>query len=137
MASNVSARLHFAQGFDGTLILREGEVAIGVQADQARPYDLLQGALAACLHSTFLDILEKKRIKIDYADYEVSGVKRTEVPTMLEEVRVHVTLPSGQNNEALQKSMVLATKYCSVYNTLASVAKMECVVTFSETGETL
>jgi len=135
MASNVSARLHFAQGFDGTLILREGEVAIGVQADQARPYDLLQGALAACLHSTFLDILEKKRIKIDYADYEVSGVKRTEVPSMLEEVHVHVTLPGGINNEALRKSMVLATKYCSVYNTLAKVAKMECVVTFSETGE--
>lgn len=135
MASHVSARLHFAQGFDGTLILREGEVAIGVQADQARPYDLLQAALVACLHSTFLEILEKKRIVLPFADYAVEGTKRTEIPTMLEEVIVKVSLPDGLNNEALEKSMLLATKYCSVYNTLASVAKMSCIVEFVEAGE--
>ncbi len=135
MASQVSARLHFAQGFDGTLLLREGEVAIGVQADQARPYDLLQAALAACLHSTFLDILEKKRLTIEFADYIIEGVKRSEVPTMLEEVSVKVFLPDGPNNEALEKSFHLATKYCSVYNTLAQVAKMQCVVEFTTAGE--
>jgi putative redox protein len=135
MASQVSAKLHFAQGFDGTLMLREGEVAIGNQADQARPYDLLQAALAACLHSTFLDIIDKKRIAIDYADYVVEGIKRIEIPTMLEEVTVKVTLPDGPNNDALQKSFQLATQYCSVFNTLAQVAKMQVIVTFKTTGE--
>jgi putative redox protein len=134
MASKVSARLHFAQGFDGTLLLREGEVAIGVQADQARPYDLLQAALAACLHSTFLEILEKKRLSIEFADYLIEGFKRSEVPTMLEEVSIHVTLPDGPNNEALEKSFHLATQYCSVFNTLAQVAKMQCIVAFRTTG---
>ncbi|MGB7594226.1 MAG: OsmC family protein [Erysipelotrichaceae bacterium] len=135
MASQVSARLHFAQGFDGTLMLREGEVAIGVQADQARPYDLLQAALAACLHSTFLEILEKKRLSIEFADYLIEGIKRSEVPTMLEEVIIHVTLPDGPNNEALEKSFHLATQYCSVFNTLAQVAKMQCDVSFKTAGE--
>ena len=130
MSQQVSAILHFAQGFDGQLQLREGEVAIGAQADQARPYDLLQGALAACLHSTFLGILEKKRITIDFADYLIEGIKRETVPTMLESVKVRVRIPDGLQNEAIEKSMVLATQYCSVYNTLASVAKMECVVEF-------
>ncbi len=135
MTSQVSARLHFAQGFDGTLMLREGEVAIGVQADQARPYDLLQAALAACLHSTFIDILDKKRISLAFADYAIEGTKRSEVPMMLEEVIVKVTLPDGINNEALEKSFRLATQYCSVYNTLAQVAKMQCIIEFRPTGE--
>jgi len=135
MASQVSARLHFAQGFDGTLMLREGEVAIGVQADQARPYDLLQAALAACLHSTFLEILEKKRLSLEYADYLIEGIKRSEIPTMLEEVIINVTLPDGPNNEALEKSFHLATQYCSVFNTLAQVAKMQCNVSFKTAGE--
>lgn len=135
MASQVSARLHFAQGFDGTLMLREGEVAIGVQADQARPYDLLQAALAACLHSTFLDILEKKRLSIEFADYLIEGIKRSEVPSMLEEVIIKVTLPEGPNNQALEKSFHLATQYCSVYNTLAQVAKMQCIIAFKTAGE--
>jgi putative redox protein len=135
MASQVSARLHFAQGFDGTLMLREGEVAIGVQADQARPYDLLQAALAACLHSTFLDILEKKRLSIEFADYLIEGVKRSEIPTMLEEVIINVTLPDGPNNQALEKSLHLATQYCSVFNTLAQVARMQCNVVFKTAGE--
>ena len=135
MASQVSARLHFAQGFDGTLMLREGEVAIGVQADQARPYDLLQAALAACLHSTFLDILEKKRLTVEFADYLIEGIKRSEIPAMLEEVTINVTLPDGPNNEALEKSFRLATQYCSVFNTLAQVADMQCNVAFKTAGE--
>jgi putative redox protein len=135
MASQVSARLHFAQGFDGTLMLREGEVAIGVQADQARPYDLLQAALAACLHSTFIDILEKKRIVVEFADYVVEGIKRSEVPTMLEEVLVKVTLPDGPNNDTLEKSFQLATQYCSIYNTLSRVANMRCIIEFTTAGQ--
>ena len=96
MGTKVSAVLDFNSHFKGQLKLREGVIDIGLEANEARPYDLLQGALAACLHSTFLDILEKKRLTIDFAHYEIEGEKREEVPTTLKSVKVTVTLPKGQ-----------------------------------------
>jgi putative redox protein len=130
MGAQISAQLHFEKGFKGTLRLREGEIGIGIEPNEARPYDMLQGALAACLHSTFLDILEKKRLTLDFADYEISGEKRDDVPTTLKTVTVNVTLPAGENELAYRKSMELATKYCSVYNTLSHVAEMTLVLNF-------
>lgn len=130
MGQQVNATLHFEQGFKGKLVLRDGEIGIGINDNEARPYDMLQGALAACLHSTFLDILEKKRLTIAFADYEVTGIKRDSVPSMLEEVTITVTLPKGEREEVLRKSMDLASQYCSVYSTLSQVATMHLVVKF-------
>lgn len=129
MKQSVHARLDFEKGFKGHLKLKEGEVGIGIEDNQARPYDMLQGALAACLHSTFLDILEKKRIELDFARYEVFGVKRENPPTTLESIKIVVTLPKG-HEEALKKSMDLASKYCSVYTTLSQVAEMSIELVF-------
>lgn len=129
MGNKVSAVLDFNSQFKGQLKLKEGSINIGLEANEARPYDLLQGALAACLHSTFLDILEKKRLTIEFAHYEIEGEKRDEVPTMLKSVKVTVTLPKGQE-EALTKSMMLAKKYCSVFSTLSKVAEMELVINY-------
>lgn len=129
MGTKVAAVLDFKSQFKGQLKLREGAIDIGLEANEARPYDLLQGALAACLHSTFLDILEKKRLTIDFAHYEIEGEKRDEVPTTLKSVKVTVTLPAGQE-EALTKSMMLAKKYCSVFSTLSNVAEMELVIIY-------
>ena len=127
MGTKVSAVLDFKDTFQGRLALREGVLNIGSQVTEARPYDLLQGALVACLHSTFLDILEKKRLSIAFAHYEVEGEKRDEIPTTLKSVTVSVTLPAGQE-EALTKSMELAKKYCSVFNTISQVAEMKLFI---------
>jgi len=129
MGTKVSAVLDFNNTFKGQLQLREGHIDIGSQANEARPYDLLQGALVSCLHSTFLDILEKKRLSIDFAHYEVEGEKRDEIPTTLKSVTVTVTLPAGQE-EALTKSMELAKKYCSVFSTLSNVAEMNLIIKY-------
>lgn len=130
MGQEVNARIHFQEGFKGKLILKEGEIGIGINDNEARPYDMLQGALAACLHSTFLEIVEKKRLSVSFADYEVHGIKRDSIPSMLEEVTITVTLPKGEHEEALRKSIDLATKYCSVYSSLAQIATMHLVVQF-------
>lgn len=129
MGTKVSAVIDFNSEFKGQLQLREGQLEIGGAANEARPYDLLQGALVACLHSTFLDILEKKRLTIAFAHYEVEGEKRDEIPSTLKSVKVTVTLPKGQE-EALTKSMELAKKYCSVFSTLSNVAEMTLVVSY-------
>ena len=123
MGTKVNASLEFKTGFDGQLNLRSGSIGIGMADDQARPYDLLQGALVSCLHSTFLDILTKKRIPLPSAKYEVEGEKRETIPTTLERVHVIVTLPKGNETE-YAKAMELAQKYCSVFNTLSHVAAM-------------
>lgn len=129
MGTKVSAVIDFNSTFKGQLQLKEGYINIGSQANEARPYDLLQGALVSCLHSTFLDILEKKRLTIDFAHYEVEGEKRDEIPTTLKSVTITVTLPSGQE-EALTKSMELAKKYCSVFSTLSKVAEMNLIINY-------
>ncbi len=130
MAQKVSAKISFGKDFDGVLKLREGEVAIGAQAHQAGPYDMLQAALAACLHATFLDIITKKRLSIDRCEYEISGIKQEEVPTVLREVHVRVSMNHHEKEEQLLKAMDLASKYCSVFNTLSQVAQMHLEVVF-------
>lgn len=129
MATKVNASLEFVNGFDGHLKLRSGNIGIGMADHQARPYDLLQGALVSCLHSTFLDVLTKKRMELPAAKYEVEGDKRDTIPTMLEKVVITVALPQGQEVE-YAKAMELAQKYCSVFNTVSHVAEMKVVLHF-------
>lgn len=130
MGQNISAQIEFKKDFKGKLILSEGEIGIGLGPNEARPYDLLQGALVSCLHSTLLEILVKKRIEIESVSYRVSGEKRDEIPTTLKSVTIEAEFLTSHSEEQIQKSMELACKYCSVYNTLAHVADMKMIVSF-------
>jgi putative redox protein len=128
MGQNISAQLEFKKDFKGKLILQDGEIGIGIGPNMARPYDLLQGALVSCLHSTLLEILTKKRIEIESVNYRVSGEKRDEIPTTLKSVTIEADFISNASEDQIRKSMDLASKYCSVYNTLAQVAEMKLIV---------
>ncbi len=130
MGQKVSAQLEFKKDFKGKLILSDGEIGIGMEPNEARPYDLLQGALVSCLHSTLLEILTKKRIEIESVSYRVSGEKRDEIPTTLKSVSIEAFFSPSDKEEQIRKSMDLACKYCSVYNTLAQVAEMTMTVSF-------
>ncbi len=128
--SQVNAKIEFEKGFNGKLVLKQGEIGIGIADDKARPYDMLQGALAACLHSTFLDILVKKRIELDYVNYEISGEKRETIPSTLEKVLIKVTCPRHEKEAQIRKSMDLATQYCSVFATISQVAEITLELEF-------
>lgn len=127
-----SRTIRFENGFHGELELDSGIVKIGRDAGQAQPYDLLYGALASCLYATFLGILEKKRIQIESTEVVIEGQKRTEVPTTLEKVHITVTIKvdSQVKQESVLKSFELATKHCSVYQTISQVAGMSWEVKF-------
>lgn len=121
--------ISFQNGFEGKLHLETGDVRIG--AEGAAPYDLLFGALASCLYSTFLDIVVKKRLDVVSTVVTVDGEKREDVPKMLQVVHVKAVVKADPaNRDALVKSFELATKYCSIYQTISHVAKMswECIV---------
>ena len=84
----------------------------------------------SCLHSTLLDILTKKRIEIESVSYRVSGEKRDEIPTTLKSVSIEALFSPSDKEDQIRKSVELACKYCSVYNTLAQVAEMTMTVSF-------
>ncbi len=114
----------FKNGFNGKLMLDEGEVTIGRAPDVAAPYDLLFGALASCLYATFLEVLTKKRIEIETCSITVEGEKREEIPMTLKYVHLTVKVKGTEKIDSVVKSFELACKYCSIYETLSKVAKM-------------
>ena len=126
--------IQFKNSFEGVLKASNVDVKIGVNEGEAKPYELLSGALASCLYATFLDIVGKKKLEFTGCSINVSGEKRKLAPTTLEWVKVEFNIEGASNldtkEEAFIKSAGLATKYCSIYQTIAQVAKMEHSVKF-------
>lgn len=124
--------INFSNGFNGQLQLENGVVDIGRGQNQAQPYDMMFGALGSCLYATLLNILEKKRTSIQGCKIIIDGVKREEVPTMLKTVHLSVTFMGAEKPQQVEKSFDLATKYCSVYQTLSHVAEMSYELKFED-----
>lgn len=120
----------FTQKFEGELIGPRGTAKIGVEEGTLAPYDMLFGALAACLYSTFLDVSIKKRIAYETCTLEVTGEKRKDVPTTLKWVHVKATVLNAQKEAGLEEAFRLATQYCSIYQTLSHVAEMTYEIQF-------
>jgi putative redox protein len=139
----LSVRVDFSGGFSGRLSGSKGQAPVGSAEGGLSPYDMLLGALASCFYSNFLDIAGKKRLSYASARVEVSGEKRDEVPATLRWVRVRLTVSladgaggagaaSGALEKAYRDSAELAAKYCSIYQTISHVAKMETVLAFED-----
>lgn len=124
MKQPIDAKVTFDHTFNGSLELREGSVSIGMLPHQASPYKLLQAALISCLHSTFLDIIEKKRLGVESVTYQSSGFKRDAIPATIETLHLDVHVKGISNKLAVEKSFELATKVCSVYNTISQVGEI-------------
>lgn len=132
MAQNIEATTHFTNEFQGRLELAVGSIAIGMEPHEVTPYKMLQGALVACLHATFLDILTKKRQTFEKVTYKTSGTKRDGVPATIESLHVDVMISGVSKQVAVEKSMELATKVCSIYQTLSCVGQLSYTIHFIE-----
>ena len=126
------ADIFFENSFNGKLAVANGEVAIGSEPGTVGPYDMLIGALAGCLYSTFLDVVEKKKGRFDNAEVHVEWEKRTEVPTTLKWVNIKLTIFGSVEKDRLgmEKAAQLAAKYCSIYQTISHVAEMSLKVVY-------
>ncbi len=131
MGSKVHSRVEFENTFKGTGKCDNGHT-VPIGSGGAAPYDLLTMALSSCLYSTFLDIMAKKKIEFSGAEIDVSGEKRDEVPTTLKYCKVTARVRNVASNSraGVEKSFELATKYCSVYQTLSKVSQMDWEVIF-------
>lgn len=132
MKQQIAAESQFTNEFEGELHLKEGSVSIGIGPTQLSPYRMLQGALMACFHSTFLDILTKKRETFVSVTYKTAGEKREDVPSTIETLHMDIIIKGVSNKLAVEKSYKLATKVCSVYVTLSQVADMSYSIHFED-----
>lgn len=127
--------LKFANTFNGTLYAPNGTALIGAESGTLAPYDMLFGALAGCLYSTFLDVAVKKRINFSHVDLVVSGEKRSQIPMTLEWVHIKAVIHDAEKELGLTQAFDLATQYCSIYETISKVAKMTYEVDFAYDGK--
>ena len=123
-------KVNFRDGFNGEMTTKKTTSNVGRGEKALAPYDMMLGALATCLYSTFLDVIEKKRITFDEADVIVTGEKRKTVPMTLEWVKVVIEVSNASEEKGIRKAAELAAKYCSVYETISKVADMNIEVAF-------
>ncbi len=115
---------------DEGLLTTDSNFTVKIFKDGAKPYDMLLGALGSCFYATFMSIVEKKKLTFDEVDLDISGRKRTEVPTTLEDVNIKMVIKNPSNEQQLLKSAELGAKYCSIYETISKVAKINLEVIF-------
>lgn len=128
--NEINIAMAFGSEFKGTLTTAN-ESKIDIGSDDIKPYDMMLGALASCFHHTFLEVMTKKRQTFSDVVYNVYGRKRDSVPMMLEYVKIDVMITAAQDTIQVEKSIELAKKYCSVYQTISHVANIDVVVHYS------
>jgi len=130
----LKVKMAFDGGYDGILTAKKGSARIGGDEGSLAPYDMILGGLGACLKHTLQTILDKKRIEIGGVNFEIEGEKRSSSPTTLKEVVVEATVSNAkQEDEAnIEKAFEIATRHCSVYQTLAEVALMRANIRFRQ-----
>ena len=107
------------------------EIQMGYgEEGKAEPYDMLLGALSGCLYSTFEAVLKKMQISVKGTRFDIHSEKRDNKIATLKECHVEVTVIGAENEQKSEKAMEIATRYCSIYNTLSQVAEMTWKVSF-------
>jgi putative redox protein len=130
MAINVKTT--FTSDTEGVVVSTSGQADISFTGKNLAPYEFFLGGYAGCLHATFKDILNKKKISFDEITYDITGVKREEIPTTLKEVTVLVSITgaSKEKQKAIRKSMELAEKYCSISAMIQMIANIDIQLSF-------
>ncbi|MGI6433093.1 MAG: OsmC family protein [Sphaerochaetaceae bacterium] len=115
----------------GTLTTDANSVlAIGQGEGKFRAYEMLLGALSHCVFSTFESIAEKMQFSYEKVDLDITGVKRDEKVALLKTVAINITASGVDDQQKFSKAFEIATRYCSIFQTLSHVAKMSWEISF-------
>jgi putative redox protein len=89
-----------------------------------KPSELLLVALSSCTAVDVVEILEKKKVKIQSLEIEASGEQDADPPWTFRKIHVHYRVSGeGLTEKALAQAIELSeTKYCSVASTIRGVA---------------
>ena len=132
MANKIN--IEFQNGFNG-VSTNEGGATLNVAPEQWRPYELLFTALASCMYSTFLDVIDKKKLDYDKINISIDGEKVDDIPSFLKKADIKFTVSGAEkDNEKtvakFEKSLKLSEKYCSIFNTITKIAELNSTITF-------
>ena len=117
--------MRFGSGFAGELTGEKLTVPVGRQAEGLKPYELLLGALGACYCATFVDVAKKMRLEYQRCEFDIRGLKRDEVPTILTAVEMDFRVYGAAGEKGFARAAELAAKYCSVHETISRVADIK------------
>ncbi len=123
-------KMTFKEGFVGELSSPTSKIKIGKQENGIAPYHMLYGALGACFYATFLSISDKMRLTFSGAEIEITGTKRDQSPSTLEQVYVKLVVHNPSHEEKLKKAAQLGAQHCSIYETISKVAQMNLEIIF-------
>ncbi len=121
------AEIDYHKGFHGTYQIGDQTLIIGKK--DIMPYDMTYGAIASCLFATFLGIAKKKDIYVRDAHVSIDGKKRKKTPTTLEYISIRVTVDTDADEEAVKECMGQALLECSMVQTFALIADIDCKTT--------
>lgn len=117
---------------EGTLVSDSGAtVGLGSANGAFAPYELLLGGLSYCLFSTFVSIAEKMQLAYEGMDMHITGIKRDEKVATLETCSIEVKAKGVEDENKFKKAFEISTRYCSVFQTISKVAKMDWNIDFS------
>ena len=130
MAYNIKSI--FGNENNGIIESKNSSTSVSFEGKSFSPYELFLGGYASCLHSTFKSIADKKRIPFEGVTYDVTGLKREEIPTLLKELTTVITFTgvAKDKEKAIEKSMSLAERYCSISAMIKMIAEMKFEIIF-------
>jgi putative redox protein len=132
----MGAKHHVSVDFAGdswkALNDRGSVVELGGENEKFAPYELLLSALSGCLFMTYESILEKMQISVKKTNFDVRGEKRDEKVATLKVCQVKVTISGAEDESKAKKAVDIASRYCSIYQTLSKVADMSWEVEFTD-----
>lgn len=126
--------IEFRDGFNGLSVNTNGKT-LKVSVDDWRPYELFHTALASCMYSTFLDVINKKKLEYSKVSMTVDSTKKDQLPSSIESIDIEFKVfgtdkEDLKNVKKFEKSQSLAAKYCSMHNTLKDIVKITSTVIF-------
>jgi putative redox protein len=127
-------RIHTLSKFNGTVGKlhndRGSVLEMSGKSGAFAAYELLLGALSHCLWATYYSIAQKMKLQYGEVDLDITGIKRDEKVATLETVDIIVTASDIEDRDKFEKAFEIATRYCSTYQTINQVAKMNWSVKY-------
>lgn len=102
----------------GSLVLEEG-------SEQCSPCDVFMAALGGCANLALLAQLQKNSVKPEKLEVQVSGTRKTGLPSAYQKIHVTFSLACKADDSALDTMITQAmTVFCPVAVTLGRVAEV-------------
>ncbi|HZK28925.1 MAG TPA: OsmC family protein [Clostridia bacterium] len=127
------AHIHtiFEPRYHGVVHGKRASLVLGPDANEFGPYDLVLAGLSGCFYVTFLGITGKMQLSYDEVTIDITGTHREEPPTLLSHVLLDIIVKGAglEREKHFNRAVEVASKYCSVFQTLSRVAEMETKLT--------